>query len=240
MAEPILEIQLLDVPASVAYIGRVATQLRYAVAMALNDTIKDVQAGIQQGLNERFTLRRRSFVERGIKIERGDFATKDKLTARVHLDEDRVAFLRKFEDGGEKRAPDPDLPIAIPSENIRPAFPQLVPLGLYPKSLRLQPRRDVVGILGAKYKITAKGIKQLQGKRRTFVLDPSVHRGVKTWGVYQRTGPGRNDVRLLWTYKTKIPIPAQLRFVETARRVALARWEPNLGRAIARALATAR
>lgn len=239
MPETLLRIELLSIPRTVGYIDGVAKQLRFAIAKALNDTLVDVQQAIQAGMEERFELRRKTFNQRGIKIARGDFATKENLRARVHLDT-RTGYLRKFEDGGVKTAPDPNMPIAIPSENIRPNFKDVVPMGMYPKALRLVDRRDVTGYLPAKRHTTKRGVPQIKGKRRTFVLDPNVHFGIKTWGVYQRTGPGRRDIRLLWTYKSKIPIPNRLRFVETARRVALERWPKNMGSAIAYALASAR
>lgn len=239
MAEPILSLELVSIPRTVSYIEGVATQLRFAVSLALNNTIKDVQTAIRSGLHQRFAVRQAGFIERGIMIERGDFATKEKLTARVSLAK-RAGFLRKFEEGGVKTAFDPTTPIAIPSQNIRPTFEAQVPLAMYPKNLRLVPRRDVKGIRPARVHQTRRGVTQIKGKRRTFVLDPKHHFGVKTWGVYERTGPGRRDIRLIWTYKSKIPIPKRLQFVETARRVALERWPKNLGAAIARALATAR
>jgi hypothetical protein len=153
---------------------------------------------------------------------------------------DQGGFLRKFQAPGVKQALDPTTPIAIPSTNIRPSFGDLAPRGLYPKNLRLVPRRGVKGIMLAKLHVTARGVPQLKGKLRTFVLDPSVHRGVKTWGVYQRFGPGPRDVRLIWTYKVRIPIPKRFDFVPVGERVVADRWPIRWAEAFAQAIRSAR
>jgi hypothetical protein len=63
---------------------------------------------------------------------------------------------------------------------------------------------------------------------------------VKTWGVYQRTGPGERDVRLLWPLKPRIRIPAILRFEATARDVVERNFGLFFSQSYARALSTAR
>jgi len=113
------------------------------------------------------------------------------------------------------------------------------PLAFYPKNLRLLPRRDVVGVLPAHHRITKRGVDQLQGKDRTFVLDQTMF-GVRVAGVYQRVGPGPHDIRLLWTYKDRIPIPARLQFEATAVATVQATWPREYEAAFLQAVRTAR
>ncbi|HEX7052054.1 MAG TPA: hypothetical protein VF188_17735 [Longimicrobiales bacterium] len=213
-------------------------QLPFAMARAVNATAFDARDAIRRGIEERFIVRRR-WVVNGIQIPRGGRATKQKPEAIVEL-ERRRAFLAKFEEGGTKRGA-PDLPIAIPTEHIRPTPRQIPPLALYPKNLRLQERRDVFGLLAARTTLTKRGVVQLKGKRRTFVIDPMHHNaGPELWGVWQRFGPARHQIRLIWAYRRQIPIPPTLRFGETGRKTVEEKWDKNFTRAFDRAIRTAR
>ena len=210
------------------------------LSRAVNQTAFDLQNAMRKGLQDRFVIRAgkarylASLVEIRHKSNKGDIP----IWAEVGIQ--TKSLLAKFEAGGVKSALDPSEPIAIPSTNIRPSFSALAPLALYPKNLGLVPRHGVVGMVPAKKHITARGVVQLKGKSRTFVLDPSTMFGVKTWGVYQRIGPRRSDVRLIWTFKPKIPIPALLKFYETARLIVPESFAENWGKFWTMALATAK
>lgn len=213
-------------------------QLPFALASAMNRTAEEFQDAMQQGVRERFTIRVPR-VDRVAKIERGNCATKELLRVIVDVDP-RFGFWRKFEQGGTKTELNPTMPIAIPATTIRPAFADTVPRSLYPKNLRLVERRDISGTLPPKAHVTRRGVLQIKGKQRTFVLDPASMFGVQTWGVYQRTGPGKHDIRLLWRYKHRVPIPAKLQWQATAERVVATRWAINFEGMLAYALRTAR
>jgi len=223
-------------------------QMPFTIATALNATANHAQDAIRQHATEAFTLRRQEFMLRTIKREGGiggDFATKDNPVARVRLAQPgqdfRTPLFAKFEVGGEIVHLDRDKPIAIPTQAIRPSFTDLPAPSLYPKNLRLVSRRDVKGILPSQKRFhLVTGIPQWFGKRRTFVLDPMVHKGVHVWGVYQRTGPGPHDFRLIWTYKQRIPIPAKLHFLDTGQRAAAQYWQSDFDAAFQRAMFTAR
>lgn len=235
-------------------------QVPYATSLAVNWTAKAAQDAVRARVAAQFTLRRAQFILNTVKIEKYDFATKRNPTAfRLKIDEKRE-YLAKFEEGGTRQSKDPTFPIAIPSSNLRPTFAELPPRSMYPRALRLVPSRGTVGVyyllgknakgkrrtkrvfgtLPALQKRTKRGVLQWTGKRDTFVLDPNEHFGVKTRGVYQRTGPGKKDVKLLWTYKYSIPIPPRLRFVETATAAVHRTFAANFANAYARAMATAR
>ncbi len=211
-------------------------QLPFATSLALNRTAKAVRAAIQESLERNFTIRR-PWVLQGIVIPRFSDKHDSPMMVSIELDPSR-AFLAKFEEGGV-RAGTPELPIAIPSTWLRPAFADLVPRSMYPKALRLMARRDVTGILPAHRHVTKRGVTQLQGKDRTFVLDQTMF-GVRVAGVYQRTGPGKHDVRLLWSFKDRIPVAARLRFHATALEAVQATWAQNYEAAFLLAVRTAR
>jgi hypothetical protein len=211
-------------------------QLPFATSLALNRTAKIVQEALRAHLAEVFTIRR-PWVLQGITIPRFSDKHDSPMMVSVELDPKR-AFLAKFEAGGVKQG-SPILPIAIPSTALRPSFSDMPPLAFYPKNLRLSPRRDVVGVLPALKHTTRRGVVQTQGKDRTFVLDQTMF-GIRVAGVYQRIGPGRHDIRLLWTYKDRIPIPARLQFEATAVATVQAVWPEQYEAAFQQAVRTAR
>lgn len=214
-------------------------QMPFALSLAINRTAYNVRDAIRSGIQHRFTIRRR-WVVHGIQIPRGGRATKQKLEAIVEL-ERRRSFLAKFEEGGVKRG-SATMPIAIPTEHIRPVHTATPPLSLYPKNLGLQERRDISGgFTAARTTFTRRGVKQWKGKRRTFVIDPWEHNATpELWGVWQRRGPKRHQIRLIWAYRREIPIPPTLKFVETGRKMADQVWDRNFTREFDRAIRTAR
>ncbi len=211
-------------------------QIPFATSLAINRQATAVRDAIRVHLQEAFTIRR-PWVVQGVQVTHVSDKHDVPIYATVAIDPQR-AFLAKFEAGGAK-AGSPELPIAIPSAALRPSSTDVPPLALYPKNLRLMPRRDVTGILAATRHITRRGVEQLQGKQRTFVLDQTMF-GVSVAGVYQRIGPGPHDIRLLWTYKQRIPIPARLRFSATALETMQQTWPAIYEAAFQQAVRTAR
>lgn len=237
MAGPIIR---ADTAAAEQFLdGLYKDQIPFAASLALNQTAKDVQRAEQVQIASNFVLRQAAFNLRHVRIPKFSNKADRPMTVTVEIGE-RGAYLKKFQAPGTKTALDPSNPIAIPSTNIRPSFGDSPARALYPKNLRLVPRKAVTGMLPAQRHVTRHGVVQLKGKRRTFVLDPTEHRGVKTWGVYQRTGPGRGDVRLIWTYKSRIPIPRLLDFMGVGERVVAERWTENFAQAFARAIRSAK
>src|SRR5690606_37419170 len=84
---------------------RVLAQIPFATAQAINRTALDFQQEERSHLLKAFEVRRKQWVERNVKIGRGDFARKDKLKATVRMEAPgtgRSDILAKFEEGGEK------------------------------------------------------------------------------------------------------------------------------------------
>src|SRR5688572_5734221 len=260
MFELVLQAQIDEAIAALDTVRR--EQLPFAISLAVNRTAIAGQQAERAHVLRAFTVRKNpgtpqqpGAVLRTVKIEKYDFANKRHPTAfRISIDATRTKsggrrdYLAKFEEGGQKAAAD-DLvaPIAIPSKALRPSFRDLVAAKFYPQNLRLTPKRVGGGeILPARQRLTRRGVVQWQGKLRTFVLDPRFHgearggEGEPTWGVYQRTGPAKRDLQLLWTYKKSIPIPPRLQFKATIAEAVNASFALNFSNAYARAIATAR
>lgn len=229
----------IDPARAIRAVGIVAKQHRFATAQALNQTAKDFQAAERAGLAERFILRRPAFINRQVMIERGTWATKEKLSVTV-TDNPQRHMLSKFETGGEKTSFDPGMPIAIPTSELRWDPRMVVPRSMYPKNLRLADRKDVIGTLARRRHVTANGVEQLKGKRRTFILDPTQHHGVTHWAIWQRFGPHREDIMMIWLLRTRVPIPRRLEWQPTAVQTMLERYPLNFRSAFIRALQTAR
>lgn len=243
----------LDISKATAFLTDVEQrQIPFALARALNVTATEFQDEVRRGISGRFVLRQPKFILDSVKIERGNFATSKgfktgggKFTATVSIGGEgsshrNAGLLVKYEEGGEKISADPNAPIIIPTQALRPSFAELPPRNLYPKNLRLIERRSVDGTLPAHVHRTKRGVEQLQGKQRTFVLDPRTNIGSRVWGVFQRYGPKRSDIRLIWRYKTRIQIPARLQFMDTAQRIVPERFAENFKMMLAIALNTAR
>lgn len=190
-------------------------QLPFATSLALNNTAKGAQGAIRDGVQERFIIRR-DWVLLQIKIPR--FSKKVDTPMSVTITTTPPGdFLDKFEPGGTKR-PRLGTAIAVPID-ARPSRAAIVPDDLRPKRLNLREQgRRVIG------------------DRRTFLLE--LRNGRR--GIFQRVGPGRDGVRLLYWLTPSVPIPASLRFVRTATEFVDELWAVNFEEAWARALATKR
>lgn len=220
-------------------------QLPFATANALNRTTEETQTRLQQAIHMRMAVRSAAsaqFLERLVKVLRGDFATKAKLSTRISVtgpegDEGRADVLTRHIEGGVHTvAGGPLSSFFIPADALRPTRMSIVERSMYPKNLRLMDRKDIVGTLHAKHHVTATGAVQIKGKQRTFVL---LEKGTgRPLGVYQREGP--HDIQILWFYTRRVVDPARWDFYGIAQRTFLERFPINMEGMYRAALATAR
>jgi hypothetical protein len=232
-------------------------QARFASMLAINRTAEAVNIELARQIRSKMIVRRPAFILPPVpQLPRAHRATKQNLEAIAGLhasdrsrdDSDirrrRAGILAPFETGGVKRQANEMRPVAIPTKALRADQSQLVPRSMYPTSLRLQPRQHAfTGGRGFKattgtLQPTSRVIKgrtpgslraQLVGKRRTFVLDPENFPGLgpSAWGVYQRFGPGKRDIRMIWAYRRSVPIPDLLDFYAAADRIVTTQFWPN-------------
>lgn len=230
-------------------------QLPFALSKAINKTALDIQAAIRQRIFQRgFTVRSgqsATWLSNLIKINRGDFATKERMMARVSVGKgfsqgDRSTLLPFLEEGGIRTSRmqigTASLfaagSVAIP---LRHTPNESIPRALYPSNLGLQDRRDVSGAItragrGKKSRPKAPLNAQLKGSQRTFIVRTKAGEGL----IFQRIGSGKRDLRGLFTIKPSARVPGRQFFYSTALKTASAKLQPNFLDALALAMRTAR
>jgi hypothetical protein len=83
----------------------------------------------------------------------------------------------------------------------------------------------------------ATGSVQIKGSRRTFVLFAT--RRAPEGGIYQRVGPGRDDIRLIYPFVRAPHLKAMLHWMQTATAAANRWFTPELNRNVRLELARA-
>lgn len=201
--------------------GTVLKQIPYAAAQALNDTAKDFQQVERQHVDQAMTVRQRTFVLNTVKINRGDFATRDKLSVFIQIDPTRNQ-LAKFEAGGEKHSIQGKPYVAIPTPDIRRTKRGLIPRRFYPSA----------------FKPFVETGNQVKGQERTFIVPTKGGNRL----LLQRFGGkrGRHGVRALYLFVPSVHIDAILDFLDNAKAVAKSAWPANFQRRFLAALRTAK
>lgn len=210
-----LEISMqMDFAKTERALGAYARQLPFATARAINATAKDFQRFQRMHMENVFTVRRKSFVRRAVKIK--PFARKTSLEAIVSIDlpGGRSDILAKFEVGGRKTARDGGS-VAVPIA-VRKTKAGIV-------SRRQRPRSFNFRRVGRSWR----------GDRRTFLIPRT--------GIFQRHGPrGASSIRLLYRFASGVNIPRTLRFVANARKVVPKVFPGHFRTALRDAIRTAR
>ena len=212
--------------AVLALLAKLPANAKFGAALGMNRTMDEAQTAIKAGLSSRFTLRRKSFVESTVYRKPGvDWATKDKLEARVQVNPDRDQ-LAKFEEGGTK-SPRSGKALGVPViGGARPTKGALVPDKFKLKAIFFGQQ----GLLAQARTIA--GTKK-QSSRNTL-LRASVKKYASLNGkVFEIIGTKRAPrLKLLWVFKPSVRIAPRLGFVKTGREVIERRAEANVSGAI--------
>lgn len=211
-------------------------RLAFSTAQALNDTAKEVQAEIQGRVKALFRIRKgadgssssefsretgdqpsrseRSFIVRSIKIFAFANVKRGRIFAELGIQNRPRLLLSKFETGGT-REPFVGKNVAVPTEEGARggSLDNSVDPGLTFKRL------------GFKDHTTASGKKQVKGRNRTFILSKTAAH--PQGGVYQRIGPKREDVRMIYSFRRAFRLRAVLHFIKTAEAVYIKRFREN-------------
>jgi hypothetical protein len=208
-------------------------QVPYAMKLALNRTGEEIQSAIEDHIGEAFTIRRPWVQKYGVKIGKGDFATKGKLSVTISLNPD-MDFLVKFEDGTTKR-PREARSLAIPIDARRNKA-DIVQSSQRPRAFQFHSARTSIASRTTIY----------QGSNRTFL----VQRPDGTGAIFQRLAraqkgkralPGQDpNLKLLYILRPSAPTPPSLQFIRTGMRVGQQRFAVNLKGMLAYAIATAK
>jgi hypothetical protein len=209
---------------------RYAKNLAFSTAQALNDAAKEAQTRIRGNLREQFHVRQPQFLDRSIKIFAFASATANRPYAEIGVDNKRRFLLSMFEEGGA-RLPFVGKNVAIPvtGQAARPSVSSNVADGYTFQALnftrgpivkthkgidawarqRIARKRGIRGRLSSEYYVW-------QGNNRTFILFHT--RRAPLGGVFQRVGPGRDDIRLIYSFKANVRLRAALNFVSTTEQ----------------------
>lgn len=245
---------------------RYHNQLPFAVSKGINQTAKDIQTGIRAKLTQTVITRTpqsAAWISRLVKINRGDWATKDSLVARVAIgprgfsEGDKRTLLPMVDQGGIRTS---RMQIghggifaqgstAVPLRN---SASEVIPRYMYPSALGLQAIRSIGGtgeaatFRAGRGKHSRRKVRQrltgmlMKGTNRTFLIKTKKGEGL----LIQRTGPGgrggkgRVEGRAWFVIKPSVTVPARHFFHPTARAIAKGRLTPNLQDAIALAMAS--
>lgn len=188
-------------------------RLAYNTAQALNNAAKSIQADVRAEMAKDFHLRNASksgkqWLLQRIKVK---FASvrKGVMAAEVYVDQKPRLLLGQFETGGE-RLPFVGKNIAVPNPeqaraggsvegSVLPAL-TFAKLGLKPVDVTPHKQGDSI---------------QFKGSQRTFLLKSTAKNPMG--GVYQRVGPGKDDIRLVYSFHRAFQLHRLLHLVQTAK-----------------------
>jgi hypothetical protein len=191
------------------------SQIPFALAKAITQTGLDFQKAERAHFAQVFTERRKDFVEKqGVKLI-GGIATKAKPSITFGVDP-KASFLDKFEKGGQ-----------------RPLFSAhsiMIPVDVK------RNKKDIVSRSNRPRSLIAS--QQHAGARGVFLL--TQQRGKLAPGLYQRTGRGGRNVKLLFARETHATIKPVLDFQATFVKTVNERWASNFQTALADAIKTAK
>ncbi len=190
-------------------------QIAFAAVNAINETAKLIQLTQRERVDDIFELRTpktEQFIKRASAVIKPFANVKDaRPYAEISVGSAPRLFLSVFEQGGEREPVKGKRFVAVPVTGgpARRNFASPVAQTLYLRKLNIRARK------------TKSGAIQYKGRDRTFILK----RTAKAFygGVYQRVGPEREDVRLVYSFKQKPRLRAMLGFARTADEVAK-RW----------------
>jgi hypothetical protein len=219
--------------------ARLARNSQFAAMKATNQLLDLAQQDVRAGIRARFHVTQDRFINNLVKRRKDDFATKTNLVGRLRIEgpgqddfkRRAASVLTRHEVGGvslPKTAGDPILAgrFALRTDVLR-VSPRDRKYSL--PNLGLVPIRDPNGqtfYAGGKrsrsrkvgpLRTTARGVIQIKGKRRVFALDPRYHIGVSRLLIYERTGPHKTDLQLLYFGTPRYKITPRLQFLQTAR-----------------------
>lgn len=211
----------------IAFTNRAKKNLVFSAVQGINDTAKLIQRKMRDRAGRVFTLRKEKFIRRQIAIIKPFASVKTgTLFAVVSVGQKKRLLLTQFERGGERK-PVKGKRVAVPVTGgpARPSFRQPVLKQFTFRQLKLRKSKKRGGLTKKRTRgqvkfaatRTGRGKVQWKGRLRTFILQET--RKAPEGGVYQRVGPGRDDIRLIYSFARNVKIPQRLRFKDTAKKI---------------------
>lgn len=211
-------------------------RMAYAISNAIRSSLLGAQKAVHNGVRDRFTVRSNFVIQQSAVIKGrsggSGFPSPTRLEGRFTTGDKPRLLLGKFEDGQLRTPFTPGAKhVAVPmiGNAARPTKKSKVPSRFYFSNLRLSSSTpsDKPTTANAKLKrpkkslalvrhVTKRGKTQWKGTSRTFLLTHT--KRAPQGGVFQRVGPAKSDIRLIWSFQTPFKLPQILKYDETARR----------------------
>jgi hypothetical protein len=231
-------------------------RVAFAIVNTLNATAKAIQKAEVAAVQRDFTVRKPGFIL-GTDGKAGQAAviraagggsgfasvSAGRFEARIAVGQKPRLFLSGFETGEERR-PFKGKNVAVPITGgpARPTFRSSVPAELTFKGLSLrrvtargQQKRKRRSQVTLRPSVTRTGKVQWKGAHRTFLLAETAK--APRGGVFQRVGPGRDDIRMVYSFKPPKRLPRRLHFIRTGEEIARRVYAATLQREVNAALA---
>lgn len=201
-------------------------QMPFATAKAINGVALNAQKVQRRHQRDIFEVRNTRFMDRAVRIRRGEFATKRNPRAIIRIDPpgDRDDILTKFETE-RRKTPFSGSRLAVPVNAKR------TKTGRISKRTRFNPDEFTLHGEGPRAKVLR------NAKRRQFaVLYPG-----GAGFVFQRKGRrGATTLELLHVFRPEVPITPNLNFVRNVEVTVSGTWADEFGAAFDLAVSTAR
>lgn len=214
-----------SIDSSALYARMADGQRRFAfdVEQGLRETALIFQKDVKAHVREVMTLRKPDFVLREAAKIIFPSVRQGRAWTEVYVGHKSRLLLSDFEAGGQ-RLPFKGRRVAIPRTGspARPSFSQSVPAEFTIQGLQI-----VKGAAAAKKKgraksrrvkttirfgahVTSGGKLQYKGQHRTFLLTTTSR--APEGGIFQRIGPKRDDIRMIYSFHANVQLRAMLRF----------------------------
>ena len=220
--------------------------LAFSTAQALNDTAKDIQYRVQGDVRQSFRLRKaagqkgldgapadlsaatdgpsrseRSWLVRQIAVLAWANVRRERAYAEVGIRARQRLLLAKYDKSAtdSMREPFKGRSVATPiTRHTRQGGMIARPIdrALTFRALKFKPRRTKSGAL------------QIKGLQRTFVLRGSARHPLG--GVYQRVGPGRGDIQMLYSFRRAFRLRKVFDLIGRAREMYVSSFRENFYR----------
>ena len=215
----------IDAEGVIGQLGVIADQIPYATSVAINNTLNDIQKAEREHIHSEFIMRRPDFIDRSVYIGPKDRARKDHLEGTVRINPERDV-LAKFEDDTEKRSQGA-AKLAVPV--FREGDKGLV--------IRRSDQLSIPSLMRAIKKRAGQMKAQKGQKQKDVQLKAYITKNARGTFIIGRLG---TETRVLYAFKTAVPIAPVLQFKEIAFNTAVANWETRAAEAIMHAIETAR
>jgi hypothetical protein len=212
----------LDTKAMIAELDEIRrNQVPFAMSLAMNVTMEQVQLAQRHRIESQMTLRRRTFVLRLVKIAAEDRAVKDRLTSSVRIEgpkaqPQRGQVLTRHETGGARHGKN-GAPLFLPTQRLRPTPASAISQALYPAKLMVNGSPAGRGI---------------------FTLTPDMGSKLtgRGAGIFRRVGHGKGGLIKLWRYLPTTTLDPSLAFDVTFHAIVTAEFNKNFTGALGYAL----